>query len=109
MRRGRGRRQRGLVSEGRADHPNRRAGGTAGDGRCDPSSISCERRAPMVTTGMATKHLGSLCNPVDNSPRGSSSQGILQARILEWVVISFSRRSSRPREDLGLAGGFFNR
>ena len=31
-----------------------------------------------------------LCNPVDCSPPGSSVHGILQARILEWVAISFS-------------------
>ena len=31
-----------------------------------------------------------LCNPVDCSPPGSSVHGILQARILEWVTISFS-------------------
>ena len=31
-----------------------------------------------------------LCNPMDNSPLGSSVHGILQARILEWVAISFS-------------------
>ena len=39
-----------------------------------------------------------LCNPVDCNPPGSSVQGILQARILEWVGISFSRVSSRPRD-----------
>jgi len=32
-----------------------------------------------------------LCDPVDCSPPGSSIHGILQARILEWVAISFSR------------------
>ena len=32
-----------------------------------------------------------LCNPVDCIPTGSSIHGILQARILEWVAISFSR------------------
>ena len=32
-----------------------------------------------------------LCNPIDGSPPGSSVPGILQARILEWVAISFSR------------------
>ena len=37
-----------------------------------------------------------LCDPVDCSPPGSSIHGILQARILEWVAISFSRGSSRP-------------
>ena len=31
-----------------------------------------------------------LCNPIDSSPPGSSVHGILQARILEWVAISFS-------------------
>ena len=31
-----------------------------------------------------------LCNPIDGSPTGSSVPGILQARILEWVAISFS-------------------
>ena len=37
-----------------------------------------------------------LCDPVDCSLPGSSVHGILQARILEWVTISFSRGSSRP-------------
>ena len=32
-----------------------------------------------------------LCNPIDGSPPGSAIPGILQARTLEWVVISFSR------------------
>ena len=31
-----------------------------------------------------------LCDPVDGSPTGSSVPGILQARILAWVAISFS-------------------
>ena len=39
-----------------------------------------------------------LCDPMDCSLPGSSLHGILQARILEWVAISFSRRSS----DLGI-------
>ena len=30
------------------------------------------------------------CDPIDGSPPGSSMPGILQARILEWVAISFS-------------------
>ena len=38
-----------------------------------------------------------LCDPTDCSPPGSSIRGILQARILEWVPISFSRGSSQPR------------
>ena len=36
-------------------------------------------------------------DPMDCSPPGSSVHGILQARILEWVAIPFSRESSQPR------------
>ena len=39
-----------------------------------------------------------LCHPVDCSLPGSSVHGILQARILEWVAISFSRGSSQLRD-----------
>ena len=41
-----------------------------------------------------------LCNPMDCSPSGSSVHGILQARILEWVVIPFSKGSSQLRIEL---------
>ena len=37
-----------------------------------------------------------FCNPMDCSPPGFSVHGILQARILEWVAVSFSRESSNP-------------
>ena len=39
-----------------------------------------------------------LCDPMDCRPPGSSVYGILQARILEWVAIPFSRGSSQPRD-----------
>ena len=39
-----------------------------------------------------------LCDPVGCSPPGSSVHEILQARILEWVVMPFSRGSSPPRD-----------
>ena len=39
-----------------------------------------------------------LCDPRDYSLPGSSVQGILQARITQWVAISFSRESPRPRD-----------
>ena len=38
------------------------------------------------------------CNPMDYSLPGSSVLGIFQARVLEWVAISFSRGSSWPRD-----------
>ena len=39
-----------------------------------------------------------LCDPMDCSPPNSSVHGVFQARTLEWVAISFSRGSSRPRD-----------
>ena len=47
---------------------------------------------------------------MDCGPPGSSVHGILQARILEWVGMPFSRGSSRPRDQtqvFWLAGRFF--
>ena len=38
-----------------------------------------------------------LCDPMDCSPPGASVSRIFQARMLEWVAISFSRGSSQPR------------
>ena len=50
-----------------------------------------------------------LCDPMDRSPPGSSVHGILQARILEWVVILFSRGFSKPRDQIRVSyiGGRF--
>jgi len=47
-----------------------------------------------VFAAAAAKSLQScltLCDPIDSSPPGSPVPGILQARILEWVAISFSK------------------
>ena len=54
-----------------------------------------------------------LCDHLDYSPPGSSVHEVFQARRLEWVAISFSRGSSRPRDRTwglsspALAGRFF--
>ena len=51
-----------------------------------------------------------LCNPMDCSLPGSSVHGIVQARVLEWVAILFSRGSSQPSNWTWLsliAGRFF--
>ena len=64
------------------------------------SSIACNRKSNEST----------LCNPMDCSPPGSSLHGILQARILEWAAISFSRGSSQPRDQIWVScitGRFF--
>ena len=39
-----------------------------------------------------------LCNSVDCSLPGSSVHGVLQARLLEWVALSYSRGSSQPKD-----------
>ena len=41
-----------------------------------------------------------LCDPIDGSPPGSAVPGILQARTLEWVAISFSTKSSYTRSNV---------
>ena len=62
---------------------------------------------------LAAQSSPSLCNPMDCSPPDSFVHGILQARILEWVAMSSSGGSSRPRDqtcvscDSSTAGGFF--
>ena len=45
-----------------------------------------------------TQSYPTLCKPMDCSLPGSSIHGIFQARILKWVAISFSRRTSQPRD-----------
>ena len=62
-----------------------------------PGNLPCTE---FVTTmkSEVTQSCTTLCDPMDCSPPGSSIHGILQARILEWVSISFSRGSSQPRD-----------
>ena len=60
---------------------------------CSPQTNSIRITWKYVAAAAAAKSLQScptLCNPIDSSPPGSSIPGILQARILEWVAISFS-------------------
>ena len=73
-----------------------------GDGNpCRSVSLSCSpapdlpahRTSPLVYTMLTAKSLQpcpTLCDPIDGSPPGSPIPGILQARTLEWVAISFS-------------------
>ena len=59
---------------------------------------------------LVTQSCLTLCDPMDCSPPGSSVHGILQARILEWVAIPFSRESSQSRDWIQvscIAGRFF--
>ena len=60
---------------------------------CTPVADSSQRMAKATAAAAAAKSLQScptLCDPIDGSPPGSPVPGILQARVLEWVAISFS-------------------
>ena len=57
-----------------------------------------QRFCPFHIAVLVAKSCPGLCNPMDCSPPGSSVRGILQARVLEWVAISFSRGSSRTKD-----------
>ena len=48
------------------------------------------REVPAAAAAKSLQSCPTLCGPIDGSPLGSSVPGILQARILEWVAISFS-------------------
>ena len=45
---------------------------------------------PLLLLNRFSQSCPTLCDPIDGSPSGSSVPGIIQARILEWVAISFS-------------------
>jgi len=85
-----------------------------GDHRSSPSRVHGHPVAYQVGHGK----IPAIMNPArvnpsimsDCSPPCSSVHGILQARTLEWVAISFSRRSPLPRDQTwvsGIAGRFF--
>ena len=46
--------------------------------------------APAAAAAKSLQSCPTLCDPIDSSPPGSPVPGILQARTLEWVAISFS-------------------
>ena len=46
--------------------------------------------AAAAAAAVSLQSCPTLCDPMDGSPPGSSIPGILQARMLEWVAISFS-------------------
>ena len=49
-----------------------------------------EYSAVAAAAAKSLQSCPTLCDPIDGSPPGSAIPGILQARTLEWVVISFS-------------------
>ena len=64
----------------------------------------------LVLVVLVAQSCPTLCDPMYYSPPGFSVHGILQARMLEWVAISFSRGSSGPKNQTQvscIAGRFF--
>ena len=61
-------------------------------GNSPPNTITCTCACP------AARSSPTLCNPMDYRPPASSVPVIFQTRILEWVAISYSSRSSWPRD-----------
>ena len=57
----------------------------------EPTSLTSPELANgFFTTAKSLQSCPTLCDPIDGSPPGSPVPGILQARTLEWVAISFS-------------------
>ena len=50
----------------------------------------CSYTSATAATAKSFQSCPTLCDPIDGSPPGSPVPGILQARTLEWVVVSFS-------------------
>ena len=70
----------------------------------------CQDRKREELVVLVANSCPTLCDPMDCSPPGSSVHGISQSWILEWVAISSSRGSSRPRNQTRVpcpAGRFF--
>ena len=65
-----------------------------GGGRVSPNRLSVYKESESEVAHSCL----TLCDTMDCSLSGSSLHGILQARILEWVAISFSRGSIQPRD-----------
>ena len=64
--------------------PHRRAG------RWESQAKSLHPAAAAAAAAKSLQSCPTLCDPIDGSPPGSPVPGILQARTLEWVAISFS-------------------
>ena len=54
------------------------------------SDCYLNKKAAAAAAAKLLQSCPTLCDPIDSSPPGSAIPGILQARILEWVAISFS-------------------
>ena len=66
-------------------------------------ALSCSgivKLQPFAASAKSLQSCLTLCNPIDGSPPGSLILGILQARTLEWVAISFNARKLKVKVKL---------
>jgi len=59
-------------------------------GSMDFKTLGYQRINPASAAAKSLQSCPTLCDPIDSSPPGFPVPGILQARTLEWVAISFS-------------------
>ena len=64
--------------------------GPAGMDRLSQGRVIRQKWRAAAAAAKSLQSCPTLCDPIDSSPPGSSVSGILQARTLEWVAISFS-------------------
>ena len=57
---------------------------------CPPETTTTSLTGYAAAAAKSFQSCPTLCDPMDGSPPGSTVPGILQARILEWIAISFS-------------------
>ena len=60
------------------------------EGKLSKFFLGLQRDMPAAATAKSCQLCPTLCDPIDGSPPGSPIPGILQARTMEWVAISFS-------------------
>ena len=65
--------------------------------RQQESGCTSDRFFFLAAAAKSLQSCPTLCDPIDGSPPGSPVPGILQARTLEWVAISFSKQKQRGR------------
>ena len=58
---------------------------------CCPPETTITSLTGYAAAAESLQSCPTLCDPIDSSPPGSPVPGILQARTLEWVAISFSK------------------
>ena len=78
--------------------PNTDTGEKMSTGQQVCTNTTVDRVTPHIHESESVSHSAglTLCHPINCSLRGSSTDGILQARMLEWVAIPFSKGSSWP-------------